>query len=190
METNFVRPNEANARRLSNSEAETDWSGPVVTRTGQSILITPARPDDREALVRFFEKVASEDLYYRFLSGMKHVDAERIDSMVRDDDDRSIDFLALEMETGEILASAMLVADETFDTIEFALCTREDMKRRGISWALLDHAARYAEAMGARRIQSIESYDQADALQLEREMGFKLLSCPDDAALMLTEKVF
>jgi len=189
-ETSPTTPAPAPPMRFSNRQAEAEWSGPAVTRTGQSLLITPARPDDREALERFFDHVAPEDLYYRFLSGLKQVDQKRIDAMVRDDDDHSIDFLALDMESGEVLASAVLAADPSFETAEFALCTREDMKRRGISWALLDHAARYAQAMGIKRIQSVESFDQADALELEREMGFTVKGCPDDATLKLVEKAF
>jgi len=176
--------------RFSIGEAEKTWSGPAITKTGLSILITPARPDDQKALKEFFDKVGPDDLYYRFLSGMRHVDDERISAMVRNDDEHSIDFLALDMESGAILATAMLVADANFDTAEFALCTRADMKQRGISWTLLDHAARYAEAMGVRKILSIESFAQRDALQLEREMGFKVTSSPDDASLVLAEKVF
>ncbi|WP_083508377.1 GNAT family N-acetyltransferase [Erythrobacter sp. AP23] len=177
-------------KRFSNREAEETWSGPVTTHTGMEFLITPARPDDRDALQRFFDRVAPQDLYFRFLSGLRKVDEERLQQMVRDDDDRSIDFLAIDQESGEIIASAMLGADENFDTAEFAVCTREDMKHRGISWALLDHAARYAEAMGIGKIVSLESASQADALQLEREMGFTIRSCPDDATLKLAEKTF
>lgn len=178
------------AQRFSNSGAEAGWSGPVTTMTGMTVLITPARPDDRAALEVFFGQVSPEDLYFRFLSGIRKVDDARITAMVRDDDDLSIDFLARDPDTHEVLGTAMLVADPEFDTVEFAVCTRQDMKHRGISWVLLDHAARYAEAMGIRHIISIQSYSQTDALQLEREYGFTTHSYPDDPALTLAKKTF
>lgn len=176
--------------RFSNVEALQDWEVCTETTTGVPITITPARPDDRAALEAFFDRVAPQDLYYRFLSGIKKVDKERIDAMVRDDDDMSIDFLALDSHTQDILATAMLVAEPGFETAEFAMCTREDAKGKGISWTLLDHAARYAEAMGIKRIYSLQSARHADALQLEREMGFTLRTNPEDAELKLVEKTF
>lgn len=184
-ESNAARP----LMRFSNREAQERWSGPVTTRGGMKIFVRPARSGDRTALERFFEQVSEEDLYFRFLSGIRKIDDARIEAMLCDTDDQSIDFLALD-ETGEVVATAMLVADHEFDTAEFALSTRADMKGRGISWALLDFAMRYAQAMGIRRLRSLQSASQADALQLEREMGFAVATCPDDATLMLAERTF
>lgn len=178
------------SRRFSNREAEEGWTATATTQTGVGLTITPARAEDRDALERFFERVTPEDLYFRFLSGMRKVDDSRITAMLRDDDDFSIDFLALDSDNGEILATAMLVADADFDSAEFAICTREDAKHKGISWALLDHAANYAAAMGVRRIYSLQSASQTDALQLEREMGFTVRTRPDDPVNMLVEKTF
>lgn len=176
-------------RRFSNREAEEGWTATATTRTGVELTITPARADDRDALERFFERVTPEDLYFRFLSGIRKVDDSRIKAMLRDDDDYSIDFLALDSDNGDILATAMLVADRDFDSAEFAMCTREDAKNKGISWVLLDHAANYAAAMGVRRIYSLQSASQTDALQLEREMGFTVRTNPGDPVHMLVEKI-
>ncbi|MGB3472457.1 MAG: GNAT family N-acetyltransferase [Erythrobacter sp.] len=189
-ELNFTQPSAQTFRRFSNREAEADWSAEITTQGGDVILITPARPDDLDALKRFFEGVARRDLYFRFLSGMRKVDDDRLAEMVDDTNDRTIDFLAFDPGTGEIVASAMLGADESFESAEFAVCTREDMKQRGISWALLDHAARYAQAMGVKRITSLESAEQRDAVRLEREMGFTIKSCSDNPGMIIAEKVF
>ncbi|MDJ0977585.1 MAG: GNAT family N-acetyltransferase [Erythrobacter sp.] len=186
---NFTQPSILTSKRFSNREAETDWSDEVTTAGGAEILITPARPDDTDALERFFEGVARRDLYFRFLSGMRKVDDDRLAEMVDDTNDRTIDFLAFDPGSGEVLASAMLGADESFESAEFAVCTREDMKQKGISWALLDHAVRYAKAMGVKRITSLESAEQRDALRLEREMGFKIKSSSDHPGMIIAEKV-
>lgn len=185
------KPNpEVKFKRFSNREAELDWCALVTTLTGIDLLIVPAGADDRDALEFFFDRVSPEDLYFRFLSGMRKVDEQRITAMLRDDDDFSIDFIALDGDKNEILANAVLVADPQFDTAEFAVCTREDAKNKGISWAMLDHAAKYAEAMGISRIFSVQSASQSDALKLERDMGFEVHAAPDDATLMLVEKTF
>jgi len=176
--------------RFSNQDAEKEWSSPVVTQAGVKLFIRPANPPDHDALKLFFERVSREDLYFRFLSGLRHVDEDRLNQMLDDTDDRAIDFLAVALESGEVLASALLCADEDFQTAEFAIVTREDMKGRGISWALLNHAERYARAMGIKKITSIESASQSGALSLEREMGFAVHSYPGDSTLLLAEKTF
>lgn len=178
------------SRSFSNREAQEGWNAVATTHTGVKVTITPARPEDRSALERFFERVTPEDLYFRFLSGLRKVDDARLEAMLRDDDDSSIDFLAIDDEDGEILATAMLVADADFDSAEIAMCTREDAKHKGISWVLLDHGANYAAAMGVRRIYALQSISQADALRLEREMGFTVRTQPDDPTTMLVEKTF
>lgn len=153
-------------------------------------LITPARPEDKEALRRFFDGVARRDIYFRFLSGIRKVDEDRLMEMVDDSNDWTIDFLAFDPWTGEIMACAMLGADEAFECAEFAFCTREDAKGLGISWALLDHAVRYAKATGLKTLTSLERADQHDAVKLEREMGFKIKSSPDHPGMIVAEKVF
>lgn len=176
--------------RFSNREAQERWNGPVTTNSGMKVFIRPARSGDRAALERFFAQVSSEDLYFRFLSGVRQIDDARIEAMTHDTDDQSIDFLALDADTGEVVATAMLAADRAFEIAEFALCTRSDMKGRGISWALLDFAERYARAMGISSLRSLQNANQVDAIQLERELGFTISCVPDDATMRLAEKTF
>lgn len=189
-ELNYPSSPDQQVTRFSNREAEKGWSGIVTTRAGEKIFISPARPSDKKALARFFEGVNRRDLFFRFLSGIRKVDDERLAQMVDDTNDHTIDFLAFDPKTGEVLASAMLGADEAFESAEFAVCTRADMKQRGISWALLDHAVRYAESMGVKKITSMESAQQRDGLDLEREMGFMIRPCPDEPDLIIAEKTF
>ena len=181
---------ETEQHRFANAHAREHWSGYLTTRSGLRFYVTPARPGDGAALESFFNHVSAKDLYYRFLTGIRKIDKSRIEAMTREDDPLSIDFLALDEENGKVLATAMLAADEAFDTAEFAMCTRGEAKHKGLSWTLLDHVARYAEAMGMRKIQSIESWEDKAALTLEREMGFTVRTDPDDATLMIAEKTF
>lgn len=189
-ELGVPQPLSQSTKRFSNREAEGEWSAEVTTQGGVEILITPARPDDKEALRRFFDSVARRDIYFRFLSGIRKVDEDRLMEMVDDSNDQTIDFLAFDPWTGEIMASAMLGADEAFECAEFAVCTREDAKGQGISWALFDHAVHYAKAAGVRKLTSLESADQHDAVRLEREMGFKIKSSADHPGMIVAEKVF
>ena len=168
---------------------EVGWTADLTTNVGYHILVRPARPADEAALADLFRALGPEDLRHRFLSSIREVASEQIQAMARNDDPHSVSFLAFERFTGRLIATAMLVADATFDTAEFALATRPDRRTYGVSWTLLEHLVRYATKAGIRRLTSIETSDDIRAMKLEREMGFTVRACPDDAALMIAEKV-
>jgi GNAT superfamily N-acetyltransferase len=177
------------ASPLSTQAAEIAWTADLITNTGYHLHVRPARPDDETAVAAFFRRLTPDDLRHRFLSALREVGYARLKEMVRNDDPHSINFLAFERFTGQLVATAMLVADGDYDTAEFALATRSDRKAHGISWSLLEHLTRYAKEIGIRRIQSVETSDDDKALRLERELGFTVRTCPDDATLMIAEKI-
>jgi acetyltransferase len=156
------------------------------TRSGVSLFVRPAAPDDAPLLVAFFEQVSAEDLRFRFLSAVHHVPAGQIEAMVDIDHQRSENFLAFDAQ-GEMVATAVLGCDAALDTAEVAIAIRRDRKGQGIGWTLLEHVAREAKSRGIKRLQSIESRDNHSAIELEREMGFVARECPDDPSLMLLE---
>lgn len=173
---------------LSAQAAEIGWNADLVTKSGVRFHVRPARPADEEALAELFGTLTPEDLRHRFLTGLRHVGHERLKEMVRNDDPHVISFLAIDEETGKVIATAMLAASEGYREGEFALATRPEWKQKGVSWALLEHLVRYAEGAGIQILKSIETSDDARALQLEREMGFRVHLCPGDATLMIAEK--
>lgn len=158
------------------------------TRSGLPLCIRCAGPDDLPRLEAFFRQVTPEDMRHRFLTAIRQPGPDRLQEMVRNDDPHVVDLLATEPGTGEVVATAMLVSDRRFDSAEFAICTRADRKRQGVSWTLLDHLIRFARAAGINNLQSIQTADDGLAMQLEREMGFSVSRCPDDPTLMIAEK--
>jgi acetyltransferase len=74
----------------------------------------------------------------------------------------------------------MLAADQSFRRAEVAIAVHRDFKRMGISWTLLDHVAEFARWKGILTLESIESRDNHDAIDLERERGWIASACPGD----------
>ena len=167
---------------------EVDWSRDVDTNTGFAIHIRPARPGDERSLAELFATLTPEDLRHRFLTAVRNVSEDVLKTMVRNDNPHAISFLAFERFTGELVAAAQLVAEGDYSSAEFAVVTRPDRKAYGVSWALLEHLVHYAETAGIGRVTSLETSDDDRALKLEREMGFTVRACPDDATLMIAEK--
>ena len=167
-----------------------DWSRDLTTRTGLTFHVRPARPDDEAALAEFFRHVTPEDLRFRFLAGVKEVSHDRLVAMTRVDHRLTENFLAFAEGEQMIVATAMLAFDPSMNKGEVAISVHADYKHKGVAWELLRHAARYAEAKGVNALESTESRENHEAIELEREQGFVAETYPDDATLMLIRKEF
>ncbi len=161
------------------------WSADLTTRDGCVFHVRPASPADEPALAEFFEHVDKEDLRFRFLSAIHKVGHDQLRALVTVDHEHIENFLAFDPATGRIVATAMLAADESLTRAEVAVAIRADFKRRGISWTLLDHVAAFARAKGIATLESIESRDNHQAIELERERGWIASACPGDPASMM-----
>lgn len=162
-------------------------SVPLTTNSGFEFHVRPVHPDDKEALKEFFAKVSKEDLRFRFLSAMPKVSDSILDDMINVDHDHKEDYIALDIDDKTIIASAMIGANTDRSEAEVAIVTRSDYKHRGMSWTFLEYVTKEARRSGIKKLQSIESRDNHEAIELEREMGFTAKSYPGDATLMLLE---
>jgi len=172
------------------ADSREHWTTDIVSRTGYRFHVRPIRPDDEQALGTFFTHVTPDDLRFRFLSAVRTVPHLQLVALAEVDHSRTENFLAIDPGTGIIIASAMIAADAALKTAEVAIAINADFKHRGVSWTLLDHVARYAKARGFRSLESIESRDNHRAIELEQEMGFKMLACPGDATLCIVRATF
>ncbi len=171
---------------MQNSDAETirpseiGWFATLVTRDGVTITVRAVLPTDGPILEDLFENVSPADLRFRFLSGLRHVDKDRIAQMVAVDYRNTISFLAFEGDRP--VATAMLAIEPDRVTAEVAISVRTDMKGRGIGWTLLQHVICYAKANGIEHIKSTESRDNTVTIGLERDAGFEIAQCEGDPA--------
>jgi threonine dehydrogenase-like Zn-dependent dehydrogenase/GNAT superfamily N-acetyltransferase len=167
-----------------------DWSTKLTTRAGLLLHVRPVRPDDEAALAEFFSHVTPEDLRFRFLGGVREVSHERLAAMTHVDHRLTENFLAFAEDGTTVVATAMLACDASLEKGEVAISVRADYKHKGVAWELLRHVARYAEAKGVKALESIESRENHEAIELEREQGFVAGLYPDDTTLMLIRKEF
>jgi acetyltransferase len=156
------------------------------TRGGITMDVRAVLPTDAAILADLFDNVSPMDLRFRFLSGLRHVDAARIAQMVDVDYRGSITFIAFEGERP--IATAMLAAGPDRVKADVAVTVRSDMKNRGIGWTLLQHVLRYARANGIEHVESMESRDNAATLGLERDAGFAVYPCEGDPADVIASK--
>lgn len=160
----------------------------LVTRTGLVLHVRPAGSGDDEPLADFFRHVTPEDLRFRFLGGMREVSHDRIVAMTQVDHKLTENFLAFADGDKAIVATAMLACDASSKRAEVAISVRADYKHKGVSWELLRHVDRFAAAMGMEVLESLESRENHEAIELEREQGFVATTYEDDPTLILIRK--
>ena len=160
-----------------------DQACELTTRSRFAFTVRPAAATDEPTLAEFFTHVADDDLRFRFLSGKRTVSHDQLVTMLRNDW-QTANFLAFAVD-GTLIASAMLTCDALPMLGEVAIAIRVDYKGRGVGWELLEHVARYAEASGIKVLESVESCENHAAIELERNTGFTVTSCPGDATLVV-----
>jgi len=169
----------------ANPLTDDDWSRELTTRSGYAFRVRPADAGDEAGLAGFFTHVTPEDLRFRFLSAIKTVGHDQIARMTHVDHRGTENFLAFDTQHGTMVATGMLAADATLETAEVAIAIHKDFKHRGIGWTLLEHITAYARSRGIRTIESLESRDNHQAIELEREMGFELVPSAGDPSSVI-----
>lgn len=164
------------------------WSCDLVTRTGLVLHVRPANPRDEAPLAEFFSHVTPEDLRFRFLGGVREVSHDRLVAMTQVDHKSIENFLAFADGGKEVVATAMVACDASMTKAEVAISVRADYKHKGVAWELLRYVARFAAAMGVEILESIESRENHEAIELEQEQGFVATTYEDDPTLMLIRK--
>lgn len=160
----------------------------LTTRNGFRFHVRPVTADDDAIMKDFFAHVTRADLRFRFLSGMNEIGSYQIGLLTHPDHDFAESFVAFTEDGSMMIATGMLACDKNFDRGEVAIVIREDHKHQGISWELLAFIARRAETKGVKTLESVESRDNHEAIELERDMGFVAKDYPGDATLVLLSR--
>jgi GNAT superfamily N-acetyltransferase len=156
------------------------------TRSGLDLEVRPVRTDDGPLLRAFFGAVATDDLRFRFLSGVNSVSDDQIAGMVDVDHKQTEDFLAFA--EGKLVATGLVACDDDRMRAEVAIVVRADHKGSGIGWTLLDHIADYARSIGIRSLESVEDRHNQSAIEVERDSGFTVKPYGDDPTLVVVSK--
>jgi acetyltransferase len=183
-----IAPTGSPGSRLVIRPVPVEWTADLETNAGCKLHVRPVRGDDEPLLADFFAHVSPEDLRFRFLSGIVTVGHDLLAMMTKVDYRRTITFLAFGADRSRVVAAAMLATDPDRTRAEIALSTRADMKGKGISWTLFEHAMRYAKAERIGVVEAIECADHDVALRLEREMGFVAHADPGDPTIRIVRR--
>jgi acetyltransferase len=161
------------------------WEGQLMLRNGSPIAVRPMRPEDEPALVRFLGRVWAEDLRLRFFHAVKEFSHQFVARLTQLDYARAMAFVALDTETGEITGVARLHSDSRYESAEYAILVRSDLKGNGLGWALMQLLIDYATAEGLKSLSGQVLTENTTMLAMCRELGFSVKSDPNDPGTAL-----
>jgi acetyltransferase len=150
------------------------WQRHIEVKDGWRILVRPIRPEDEPLIHAMLRHVTSHDLRLRFFGPMKEFSHEFIARLTQLDYARSMAFVALDEATGEIVGVVRIHSDSIYETGEYAILLRSDLKGRGLGWALMQLIIEYARAEGLKAIWGDVLAENTVMLEMCRSLGFEV----------------
>jgi acetyltransferase len=161
----------------------TEWERDVTLRDGSAILVRPIRPEDETLYADFFAGVTDDDLRLRFFAPVRNLSHTFIARFTQIDYARAMAFIAVEKSSGSMLGVVRLHASANYDSGEYAILVRSDLKGRGLGWLLMQTIIEYARSEGLREIEGQVLRDNTTMIAMCRELGFSVQSDPGDASI-------
>jgi len=142
------------------------------------IVVRPIRPDDEPRIHEFLRRVTKEDLRLRFFAAMKQFSHEFIARLTQLDYARAMAFVAFDEATGEMLGVVRIHSDSIYETGEYAILLRSDLKGRGLGWLLMQLIIDYAKSEGLKHIAGDVLVENTVMLTMCRNLGFEISADP------------
>jgi acetyltransferase len=163
------------------------WERHVALGDGTAILVRPVRPEDEPLYGPFFAAVTPQDLRMRFFAPVKEFTHAFIARFTQIDYARAMAFIALEHSSGNLLGVVRLHATADYDSGEYAILVRSDLKGRGIGWLLMQMIIEYAGAEGIGTIEGQVLRENTSMLAMCRELGFQVTADPNDVGTCIVK---
>jgi acetyltransferase len=157
-----------------------DWEKHIAIDGIGNILIRPVRPEDESLYPDFFRHVSPDDMRLRFFAPLKDFGHVFIARLTQLDYARAMAFAAISESTGQLLGVVRLHSDANYETGEYAILLRSDLKGRGLGWKLMELIIQYARAEGLRRIDGQVLSGNVAMLKMCRELGFTVATNEGD----------
>ncbi|MBI2209618.1 MAG: GNAT family N-acetyltransferase [Deltaproteobacteria bacterium] len=148
-------------------------SGRLILRDGTTATIRPARPEDRDLLQAFFNRLSTESRWRRFFS-MAGPAMKVVDSLCDSSEPRSrLTLVVLRTIEGapRIIATGTYVARDQ-GTAEVAIAVDDDLHGRGLGTLLLERLALLAVRSGFSRLWAVTQADNLPMLEVLESSGF------------------
>jgi acetyltransferase len=154
------------------------WQRHIEVKDGWRVFVRPIRPEDEPLIHEFLRHVTSHDLRLRFFAQMKEFSHEFIARLTQLDYARAMAFVAFDEITNELLGVVRVHSDSIYESGEYAILLRSDLKGRGLGWALMQMIIEYARSEGLKAISGDVLTENTVMLAMCRSLGFEVKSDP------------
>lgn len=161
-----------------------NWIATETTSGGVDVLVRPVKPEDERLYEAFFARLSAEDIRLRFFAPVKELSHRFVARLTQIDYDRSMAFVALMPEDGELLGVSRLVLDADREVAEYAVTVRSDLQGKGLGWLLMQKLIAFAEAEGVRTVYGDVLAANTTMLQMCGELGFTVEKHPDQPGVL------
>jgi acetyltransferase len=159
------------------------WQRHIEIRGGWRVFARPIRPEDEPMIHELLRHVTSHDLRLRFFAPMKEFTHEFIARLTQLDYARAMAFVAFDETTNEIIGVVRIHSDSIYESGEYAILLRSDLKGRGLGWALMQLIIEYAKSEGLKTISGEVLAENAVMLEMCRSLGFDVKPDPVEHAI-------
>jgi acetyltransferase len=171
----FVGPGNANfALRPYPSQ----WMRHLELKDNWRIMVRPIRPEDEPLIYEFLRQVTKKDLRLRFFAVMKQFSHEFIARLTQLDYARAMAFVAFDEATHEMVGVVRIHSDSIYETGEYAILLRSDLKGRGLGWMLMQLIIDYAKSEGLKHVVGDVLSENTVMLAMCRNLGFEITNDP------------
>lgn len=98
---------------------------------------------------------------------------------------RAMAFVAIDESRGELIGAVRLHSDANYESGEYAILLRSDLKGQGRGGKLMELIIEYAKSEGVKRIEGHVLRENNTVLSMCRELGFRMTEDPSDGTVML-----
>jgi acetyltransferase len=156
------------------------WQRHLEVKDGLRVFVRPIRPEDEPLIHELLHHVTANDLRLRFFAPMKEFTHEFIARLTQLDYARAMAFVAFDDTSEALVGVVRLHSDSIYESGEYAILLRSDLKGKGLGWALMQLLIEYAKSEGLKTIAGDVLRDNTIMLDMCRGLGFEVKSDPHE----------
>jgi len=154
------------------------WQRHIEVKDGWRVFVRPIRPEDEPLIHELLRHVTMQDLRLRFFAPMKEFTHEFIARLTQLDYARAMAFVAFDETSNEMVGVVRIHSDSIYESGEYAILLRSDLKGRGLGWALMQLIIEYARSEGLKTISGDVLQENTVMLEMCRNLGFEIKADP------------
>jgi acetyltransferase len=160
-----------------------EWERRLCLQDGTAVFVRPVRPEDEPLYAPFFTHVTQQDLRLRFFAPVKEFSHMFVARLTQIDYARAMAFIAVDETSGDMLGAVRIHADAEYQTGEYAILVRSDLKGHGLGWLLMELMIEYARAEGLSCVRGQVLQENTTMLRMCRNLGFAVTTDTQDASI-------